>query len=116
MIGAFLKPSFENDSMKTYFNTTDLVHPELASREKDAQSQEEHILRFFRRYPSQSFTPFEVQERNGMSCINSVRRAITNLTNQGKLLKTSEKRKSGPFNQTNCCWIAVAQFTQKQLF
>ncbi len=99
-----------------YHNSTDLLPEELSLREHSAQSQEEQILLFFKERPGREFTPFEVMEITHISCINSVRRSITNLTNDGLIMKTDIKRISGPYMQKNYTWKLPILTQQIPLF
>ena len=51
-------------------------------------------------------TPFDVETAlysNTMVPITSIRRAITNLTNDEKLVKT-DNQKTGPYGKPSYCW------------
>ena len=86
-----------------FYNTCNLSGTELKERKIKAGSQNDRILGYFRAHPYHNFTPFEVQESLGMACINSVRRAITDLTEHGYLVMTAERR-NGRFGMTNNTW------------
>lgn len=73
--------------MRAYYDTVGV--DDLPQRTEKAQSQEAVILDFFRSSPMGYYTPFEVMRHTGLVCINSVRRAMTNLTKRGLLRKTS---------------------------
>jgi Fe2+ or Zn2+ uptake regulation protein len=89
--------------MNSYYNTNGLYGADLFMADKRATTQEDLILDLFVRM-DRELTPFEVQELLGNKYpITSVRRAITNLTKQGKLEKTTT-RKSGVYGQLNYCW------------
>jgi len=87
-----------------YYNTTDLVGDDLAERIANAASQENKVRRFFEAHPEKRFTPFEVKDAvfEGVP-ITSVRRAITNLTDEGVLEKLDNKR-DGEFGEPNHLW------------
>lgn len=76
---------------------------DVPQRTQAAKSQEDTILDLFNQYPNDYFTPFEVLRRTNLKCINSVRRAITNLTKQGYLRKTAVLEK-GDFGHPNRTW------------
>ena len=79
--------------MKSFHNTIDLHSHELTDAKHKARSQQDIILDYFQRYPDSWATPFEIQMNlfTKMTPITSIRRAMTNLTNAGKLRKTHVK-------------------------
>ena len=95
----------------TYFNTTNESGATLNNNVAKAKSQEEEILDIFKmdyKYWK------DLQEYLGMSPtdlldyfpkypITSIRRALTNLTKQGKLIKTDEKR-IGMYGRSEYVW------------
>jgi len=88
----------------SYYNTTNESGQELNDREDKAQTQEQKILTLFIENPTKLFTPFEVQHltlRNAP--ITSIRRALTNLTSDGRLIK-SEVLKQEKYGAKNFCW------------
>ena len=93
------------ERMRVFHNTTDLQGEELAKREFRAGSQTAEILTYFQLFPDHSFTPWELQERMNIrhAPITSIRRAISDLTKQGYLEKTSEKR-PGQYNDLCYAW------------
>lgn len=99
------QPRIEAYRMPTvYHNTTDLKGDELRREQTAASNQDEVVLKFFRSSPYQSFTPYQVYFGLGQQFDrNSVRRAITDLTTAGHLVKTDERRKS-PAGKMNYCW------------
>lgn len=73
-----------------YYNTTELVGRELRRVKKKAERQEDVIMRLFRDVrgcygPSQVYDAVGAERRQWP--MTSIRRAITNLTNDGKLEK-----------------------------
>ena len=91
--------------MKHYYDTVDgLPVEEVSERGKKGLSQENEIYKLMSTYPQTSMTPFAVMTLTGIQCINSVRRAMTNLTKQGKIKKTSLLVMS-PFGHKNHTWI-----------
>ena len=78
--------------MSSYYNTNGEKGPDLAKSEEKAQTQEDILMGIFKNKrdlsASQAFKLFP----NGNTPITSIRRAITNLTNQGKLIKTQDLR------------------------
>lgn len=82
--------------MRGYYNTNRERNPVLMQSQLKALSQQEIILlSFMKSHTPDSFTPDEIHEiifiDNGTPP-TSVRRAITNLTNAGHLVKTDKKR------------------------
>ena len=82
--------------MKHWHNTT--KEPNKSELDQRAQSQEEKILAWFKEHPGTKATPFGVKASCMLSNpnqsavpITSVRRAMSNLTRDGKLEKTSKK-------------------------
>lgn len=85
----------------SYFNTTNESGTTLKNNVAKAKSQEEEILDLFKieynRYKNKDInimvgmTPSYIIKFYNKYPITSIRRALTNLTKQGKLIKTSEK-------------------------
>jgi hypothetical protein len=86
----------------SYYNTNNESGEVLKNSEIQAKNQEFLILNYFVKNPCSCLTPFEVQERLGLKGvpITSIRRALTNLTNNHKLLKSVQMRK-GIFGKLN---------------
>lgn len=94
-----------------FYNTTRETGKKLRERKRSAFSQTAIVLKFFRQNPGKEFTPPEVMEQIGdekLQVLNSVRRAITNLTTAGHLEKTDTKRK-GIYGENNYCWKLKAE-------
>ena len=76
-----------------YYNTNDETGSELQGSRNNSYNQEQMILGIFEAHSEESFTPFEIEDfatDNGINWpITSIRRAITDLTNAGKLTKTN---------------------------
>ena len=92
--------------MDIFYNTTKETGKELSKRRYNAFSQTAKILRFFRQNPEGLFTPPEVMKMMAdpdLQVLNSVRRAMTNLTKAGWLQKTEVKR-PGIYGENNYCW------------
>lgn len=100
----------------TYYDTTRETPSELAESRRKAIKQEDVILHFFRSYPEKSFTPFEVRDHlfDDSTPVTSIRRAITNLTDEGELEMLDEKRK-GKYGKLNHTW-RVKREGQQRLF
>jgi len=86
------------------FKARDESPAEALAGERRALGQEEILLAFFRDRPGERFTPWELTERFGI-CINSVRRALTQLTDRGDLIDhRTDRRPSGPYGQRSRTW------------
>ena len=90
---------------KHYHNSTDLEGKALETSVRKAKTQEEAIYALFKARPSDILTPFEVQRLldNQFVPITSIRRAISNLTREEKLVKTPYKKK-GEYGALNYTW------------
>ena len=84
-----------------FYNTVNLEGTELKTARRRATRQEDIILAFFQTWPYAHFSPYEVWNvfKDDM-LITSVRRAITDLKNEGKLEKTDIKV-PGPYGMPN---------------
>lgn len=89
----------------SFYNTIEASGQQLIDFEQKAQTQEELILSCFKQYNKTDVTPDEVQDllRLFNTPITSIRRAITNLTKQGKLIKTTNQRK-GRYGKMTYAW------------
>lgn len=104
--------------MKHWYNTIDA--PEKAEEEHTgmAATQEDIIIRYFMQHPDKKFTPYEVWVNIGGKNnwpITSVRRAMTNLTEQGRLVKYGEKRRGG-YGTDNYTWGLPQKEGQLEIF
>ena len=89
-----------------YFNTTNLKGEDLKRAYRTANDQEQKIIAVFKRlvFPNYPLTPYEVLEQSGLNApITSIRRAMTDLTKEGILEKTTEHR-MGPYGKPSYCW------------
>lgn len=87
-----------------YYNTTNLKGDELKTSQKKTASQEQKVLKIFNKYQI-PLSPTEVY-RNFTSPnapLTSIRRALSNLTRDGQLEKTS-KKKLGMYGKYEHCW------------
>ena len=74
----------------TFYNTIEETGEELADSHSKAKTQEEKIYAYFLNC-NQPLSPTMVLEQLGLNCpLTSVRRAMTNLTIGGKIVKTDE--------------------------
>lgn len=98
--------------MTSFHNTIGESGETLLVSNENCKTQEEKILDIFR-VLDDKLTPFEVcYAYNSIYApipITSVRRAITNLTEQNKLIKTSDM-KNEVYNKRNFTWIYNKSF------
>ena len=91
--------------MSNFYNTINLYGSDLFRANDKARKQEDVVLELFK--SSKGLTPFEVDEKlrqmGRIYPITSIRRSITNLTKEGKLVKTAIKR-VGDYGQMNYVW------------
>lgn len=81
-----------------HYNTTHETGQQLALYESRTLSQSKRILQYMRQRPGQGFTPEQIKRivfREQIAPITSVRRALTDLTSQGFLIKTDQKMMGG---------------------
>ena len=94
------------DSLGTFFNTTNLKGDELKHRRFKAGCQTDKVLQYFTDRPDRDYTPQEVQTNCAEfwdTPITSIRRAMTDLTKAGYLVKTDNKR-MGNYNELTYTW------------
>jgi hypothetical protein len=88
----------------SFHNTNDEFSIDANKFNKACLKQEDAVLKFFCANIDESFTPFEVQGRVKLNCpITSIRRAITNLTLKGFLIKTNTQA-LGAYGKKNFNW------------
>jgi len=88
-----------------YFNTTKLKGEELSHEKKRIIKQEDIVMAFFEEYPRRQFTPHEVHNAcMSQAPVTSTRRAMTCLTDKGKLRKTDEQ-KTGNWGKKTHTWV-----------
>lgn len=90
----------------TYFNTTNAEGRELRDYKDKALAQQHRIMAFFEVAPEFLYTPSEICRLvfDNDVPLTSVRRAMTNLTNDGKL-KKNDKKRIGPYGRPEHCWF-----------
>lgn len=95
--------------MGPFYNTIQVTGLTLIDYRIKAEYQDERILAIFQ-VNKRNLTPFEVSAvYNALyppAPITSIRRAITNLTEQGKLIKSTEMR-MGEYGKSNFTWVIV---------
>ncbi len=106
----------------SYYNTTYVQGEGLKKNIRQANSQTEKILEFFKKNPDREFTPFDIEYNQVLddnTPITSIRRSITNLEKDGKLEKTPIQRE-GAYGRPNYCWKLFVpkkpEFVQETLF
>ena len=89
----------------TYFNTTNETNPELSVYRLKAGTQDKKILAWFHgQVFNTGYSPSQVQEAVLPDApITSVRRSMSNLTSEGELVKTTEKRQ-GIYGRPEYVW------------
>ena len=93
-----------------YYNTNQETGKELRTSRAKTETQEKVIYELFSMNRNSYITPYEVSEAlsamnmlGANAPITSIRRAMTNLTIEGKLTKT-DRRKMGPYGKKCFCW------------
>lgn len=86
-----------------YYNTTCQTGEQLEEYRRVAASQEDLMKAFFCQRPGQAFTPSQLTSVLPGAPLTSVRRAITNLTRQGVLEKTTRQR-PGAYQRPEHLW------------
>ena len=90
----------------SYFNTTNESGTTLKNNVAKAKSQEVNLYNLIKRYDcfiECGITPSQAYNIQVNYPITSIRRALTNLTKQGKLIKTNEKR-IGMYGRSEYVW------------
>ena len=87
--------------MKHFYDTFEIKRSDLQKEIENAKNQEEKIMVIFQQ--KKELTPSEVWEHLMEYPLTSIRRAMTNLTEQGKLIKTST-HKIGYYGKPNYVW------------
>ena len=97
----------------TYYNTTHAVGAPLTGYRNKTAAQETIILSYFKQHWNARRSPSQVQAALNMHRvpITSIRRAMTNLTDDGLLEKTDEQV-DGPYGRPEYCWQLAKQQTE----
>jgi len=99
----------------SYYNTNKEKYEVLDRSQKKTERQANVILNFFESNPNKLYTPFEVKDTLRLACpITSVRRAITDLENKNKLVKTNLMRQ-GIYGKQNHTWKLFIPEEERQL-
>lgn len=107
---------------QSFHNSIELTGKPLEKAEKKAVTQEDKVYIFFIRKAGKEYTPWEVYQaltHTGVIHRNtpeqSIKRAITNLTTSGKLIKT-DIRRIGKYGTLNFTWKLNGEVVQGELF
>ena len=88
----------------TYYNTTQETGNSLMLSHQKAKSQDDAIYQYFVT-TGKALSPSMVLNELGLNCpITSVRRAICNLTKEGKIFKTKQTT-MGMYGKRESLWI-----------
>lgn len=95
-----------------HYNTTALRDGVLKACWAKAETQDAKILAFFKRNTNKRFTPWQVHSFlfSIATPITSVRRAMTDLTKAGKLVKTTGKKR-GQYGELCYLWELAQEET-----
>jgi Fe2+ or Zn2+ uptake regulation protein len=100
-----------------FHDTIPLPSEELEAARAKATTQREVVLEIFRRYPGRSFSPYDIEKTMDdygiKMLITSIRRSITDLTKEGRLIKCDySERKQGRWGMTNRTWRYNIEYMQ----
>lgn len=99
----------------SFYNTIQETPKELAQSHKKAKTQEEKILECFYSC-KEPLSPSMVLSQAGLNCpITSIRRAMTNLSNDGSLEKTNEYVQ-GHYGKREHLWSLPAPKPQSESY
>lgn len=76
-----------------YYNTTNEKQPQLQKEWENAENQQQAVLMIFNQFNRLTASECWKKYEQPSVPLTSIRRAITDLTYEGKLIKTSEKKK-----------------------
>ena len=82
----------------SFYNTINEKQPELALAWKRTEAQKEAVKKIFNSYPLglTAFETWRIYESHGFTCpLTSIRRSVTDLTTEGYLIMTPDKRTGG---------------------
>ena len=107
-----------------FYNTIGATGAELKKFQQQTETQEEKILALFEKYPNEELTKHEVKTQlvnmgkiHDRTPESSISRALTDLMNDGKILKL-DKMRMGEFDKPNHLWkLKTLPFgTQTEIF
>jgi len=90
-------------SAGSFYNTTGVTGNQLQQYRQQAESQESVILQFFLEHPHSAYTPSELSKLLPRAPLTSIRRAVSDLTREGLLEKTTAQ-KNGIYNRPEYKW------------
>jgi hypothetical protein len=97
----------------TFFNTIEETGQNLVQSTKKAKNQQDIIYRYFVQ-TNRPLSPSMVLNELDLNCpITSIRRAITNLTDSGKIIKTNQYVK-GNYGKLEHLWELATEPIEKQ--
>jgi hypothetical protein len=101
-----------------FHNSVPLPEEQLPQAREKASYQKGIVLDFFRRRFSMSFTPVNVHEAlesdGSLILLTSVRRSITDLTKEGRLIKCQwSESKPGAYGKLNRVWRYNSEFINR---
>jgi hypothetical protein len=92
----------------SFHNTIDIAGKSLKAAKKKVNEQEALIMTYFKKHPYAMPTPWQVldwlKENGHDMLITSVRRSLTNLSDAGKLIKSTVQFQ-GPQGKPNHAWM-----------
>lgn len=103
-----------------FYNTIDLTGPELEKAKADTLKQEELISAIYKRNPGKAISPSQILEITGKYYglnwpLTSIRRAITNLTENTALIKLPGMI-DGIYGKPEHVWRFNSKVAQGNLF
>lgn len=100
-----------------YHDSANIIGPAIDRYEYQALSQDQQVLKFMRSCPGVAFSPEDVHNVlfGPTVPLTSTRRAMSNLTRDGLIVKTTEQV-IGQYGRPVCKWIAVMNLKQLNLF
>lgn len=88
-----------------YYNTTGQTGTDLEECRRRNKRQKAEIYAFFKTHPTLAFGPSQVWKQvNPAWPLTSVRRAITDLTADGFLVKRTDIKVTGAYGHPEYCW------------
>jgi len=99
--------------MTSFYNTNAESGDQLRKSCIHAMAEQDQILSFFRSNPRRLFNPADVHERLSHILFGNIKRAMTNLTEAGYLVKT-ELRTMGKYGKMNFNWRLNADYKMEQ--
>jgi hypothetical protein len=108
-----------------FYNTIGTTGVDLKKFQRQAETQEEKILTLLEQHPQEEFTKHEIKTQlvrlgkiHDRTPESSISRALTDLMNDGKILKL-DKMRMGEFDKPNHLWklkITLTAGTQAEIF